>query len=56
MADSLSEENTIRPLSPIGAVTANLLQFNAGDRLFERQLLIAIGRYPSPAVLRRMPM
>jgi hypothetical protein len=38
----------IEPLTPIGEVTARLLQFNHRDRLLERDTLHAIGRYPPP--------
>jgi hypothetical protein len=48
------EGPVIRPLTPIGEVTANLLQLNSSDRLLERRLLIAIGRYPSPSANRRI--
>ncbi len=48
------EGSIIRPLTPVGEVTANILRFNTGDRLLERQLLIAIGRYPMPAAGSRM--
>ena len=48
------EEAAIRPLTSVGEVTANLLRFNNGDRLLERRLLIAIGRYPTLAAFRRM--
>jgi hypothetical protein len=44
----------ISPLTPIGEVTANLLQFNNEDRLLERRLLVAIRRYPSLAAVRRI--
>lgn len=37
----------IEPLTPIGQVTARLLQFNSADRLIEREALIAVGRYPA---------
>ena len=36
----------IRPLTPEGRVTIIILQLNHPDRLFERQVLIAAGRYP----------
>ena len=45
---------TIRPLTAVGDVTARLLEFNVGDRLLERRVLMAAGRYPSAAALRRM--
>ncbi len=44
----------IRPLTPVGEATAKILRFNIGDRLLERRLLIAIGRYPTPAALHRI--
>lgn len=36
----------IRPQTEIGKVTAQILAFNNIDRVLERQILIAIGRYP----------
>ena len=44
---------TIVALSDIGMVTARILDFNNGDRLFERQTLSAMGRYPCAAALTR---
>ena len=41
-------------LSDIGDVTARILGFNNSERLFERQMLQAIGRYPSTAAATRM--
>jgi len=40
--------------SHIGEVTANILRFNTPERLLKRHVLIASGRYPSPAVKSRM--
>lgn len=40
--------------SEIGEVTAHILDFNSDDRLFERQTLQAIGRYPSTAAITRI--
>jgi hypothetical protein len=48
------EGPTIRPLTPVGEVTVNLLRINARERLLERRLLISIGHYPSAAARRRM--
>jgi hypothetical protein len=48
------EGSLIRPLTAIGEVTVNLLQLNAGDRLLERRLLIAIARYPLATANRRL--
>ena len=36
----------IQPLTPIGEVTAKILQFNNIDRIIERQLLMEVGKYP----------
>lgn len=47
-------EIMIIPLSPIGEVTARILNFNDSERLLERQNLRALGRYPSAAALRRL--
>ena len=41
-------------LTPIGLVTARILGFNTGERVLERQTLQSVGRYPSPAAMRRM--
>ena len=40
--------------SDIGEVTAHILDFNNEERLFERQTLQTIGRYPSAAAITRM--
>lgn len=37
---------TIVPLTPVGRVTAAILQLNHPDRLLEREGLVRIGRYP----------
>jgi hypothetical protein len=44
----------IKPLTNIGKVTAQILDFNNDDRILERQALIAIGRYPTQAAKQRM--
>ncbi|MGK7872926.1 MAG: HNH endonuclease [Xenococcaceae cyanobacterium] len=44
----------IEPLTNIGEVTARILNFNRDERILERQFLMGMGRYPSPAALRRM--
>ena len=36
----------IRPISPIGEVTAAIFGFNQIDRIIERQILIASNKYP----------
>ncbi len=38
-------------LTPIGEVTARILDFNHVDRLIERQELAGLGQYPSPDAL-----
>lgn len=43
------EGDSIAPLTVVREVTARILQFNAGERLLERRLLRAAGRYPSGA-------
>jgi len=43
----------IRPLTDIGAVTVRILQMNHPDRVLEREVLRANGRYPSPAAEAR---
>lgn len=45
---------TIVALSDIGHVTVRILGFNDRERLFERQTLQVIGRYPSAAATARM--
>jgi hypothetical protein len=45
---------TIEPISEIGEGTARILQFNAAERVAERQELIAHGRYPALQALARM--
>jgi hypothetical protein len=37
----------IQPLTDIGEVTARALKLNAPERVIERRLLQALGRYPS---------
>lgn len=48
------DEAVIQPVTDIGEVTARIFEFNNDERLVERQALIAVGRYPSEAALRRM--
>jgi hypothetical protein len=40
------EDAIIQPLTPIGEVTAKILQFNNIDRIIERQILIEAKKYP----------
>jgi hypothetical protein len=47
------EGSLIVPRTPIGEVTTRILQFNAAERLLEREILIEIGRYPN-AVARQL--
>jgi len=44
----------IKPLTNIGKVTAQILDFNNEDRILERQTLIAIGRYLTAVAKERM--
>jgi len=44
----------IVPRTDVGAVTARILEFNAVERLFERQALSLVHRYPSAAAVSRM--
>ena len=44
----------IKPLTNIGKVTAQILDFNSEDRLLERRTLISIGRYPADMAKERM--
>lgn len=48
------EGSTLKPLTAIGEATAAILQFNVDERLLERQILRATGRYPSLEALKRM--
>jgi hypothetical protein len=41
----------IEPLTTIGRVTAQILLFNAHERILEREALIAVGRFPTPNAL-----
>lgn len=45
---------TIESLTGIGEVTARILGFNSSDRILERQILIAVGRYPTASARARM--
>jgi len=47
-------DSRIEALTPIGFVTARLLSFNSGERVFERKILQDMGRYPNEAALKRM--
>jgi hypothetical protein len=47
------DDELIAPLTVVGEVTARILQFNTGERLLERRLLRAAGRYPGKAALTR---
>ena len=40
------EGSLIMPITDIGIVTVSILRYNAGERLLEREALIAVGRYP----------
>jgi hypothetical protein len=44
----------IESLTPIGEVTARILDLNASDRILERQALIASNKYPPTAALTRL--
>jgi len=48
------DEAVIQPLTDIGEVTTRILEFNNEDRILERQTLIEVGRYPSPAAQQRI--
>jgi hypothetical protein len=56
-ADRWSEHFEIQgamivPCTPIGGVTAAILQFNIPERLAERRRLVRIGRYPVEEAVR----
>jgi len=44
----------IRPLTDIGKATAQIFGFNHSDRVLERQVLMAIGKYPGIMAKERM--
>jgi len=44
----------IRPLTDIGKATAQIFGFNHSDRILERQVLMAMGKYPSVMAKERM--
>lgn len=44
----------ITGITTVGQATAMLLRFNDADRLLEREILIAIGRFPSVAARQRI--
>lgn len=44
----------IEPLTKVGEVTVKIFGFNENDRLLERNGLIEIKHYPSPAAKKRM--
>ncbi|MCC3438667.1 MAG: HNH endonuclease [Oscillatoriales cyanobacterium] len=48
------DEAAIQPRTDIGEVTARILEFNHNERIRERQVLIEVGAYPSPAAQQRM--
>ena len=36
----------IKPITGIGEATVRILDFNANDRILEREILVAVGRHP----------
>jgi hypothetical protein len=50
----LLEQAAIRPLTPVGEVTARILGFNDSARLHEREEMIRFRKYPSEAALALM--
>ncbi len=44
----------IEGLTPVGVVTARILDFNSGERVLERNTLQAMGRFPNAAARSRM--
>ena len=44
----------ITPLTDTGEATVRIFGFNNDERILERETLITIGRYPTPAALLRM--
>ncbi|MCP2727839.1 HNH endonuclease [Limnofasciculus baicalensis] len=47
-------EARIQPLTDIGEVTEQILEFNSNERILERQSLIGVSRYPSAPAWQRM--
>ncbi|MBN1442689.1 MAG: HNH endonuclease [Planctomycetes bacterium] len=50
----LLEHATIMAFTDTGEATVGLLGFNRIDRVLERSVLVEVGRYPSPAALRKI--
>ena len=48
------EGPVIEPITDVGKVTISILQLHATERILEPETLIAIGRYPSEAAIKRM--
>lgn len=44
----------IRPITEVAEVTVRILGFNDSTRLFERQELVDLGRYPPPPAIKHM--
>ena len=44
----------LKSITDIGEVTISILQFNSSERVFERETLKAIGRYPTESARARM--
>jgi hypothetical protein len=44
----------IEPITETGEVTVNILKLNIEDRILERQILMEVDRYPTPAALLRI--
>lgn len=44
----------IAPLTEIGEVTVRILEFNAFERILEREKLACASRYPSPEAVQRI--
>ena len=47
-------ETYLEPLTDIGEATSRIFRFNDEERRLERQVLLAIGRYPNEAAGRKM--
>ncbi len=48
------DEAVIQSLTDVGEVTARILDFNADERVIERQAFIVSDQYPSPSALKRI--
>ena len=48
------QDERVEPITEIGEVTANILEFNETERLLERRILISQRRYPNEPAWQRI--